>query len=121
MEMNEPEQFTYTGVSRPCFCCGKMLHEDYPERPHNPLHANWLGATDWTSYGNWCSSKLDCGVDTEYKIAHIVICDECFEERKDRIHKVQYTTEERARMEEEQRQNLIKLRKLLIDEKNKED
>ena len=115
---SEPMALTYTGRDRACFGCGKVMHEDYPQQPHNPLSANWLDATDWTSIGNWCSSKLDCCVDTNVKKAHIVICDTCFENRKDRIVKIRYTPEEKAKLHAEQEETLQAFKKLITDEAN---
>jgi hypothetical protein len=118
-EVPEPKHFTYTGVSRECFGCGKMMIEDYPERPHNPLHANWLGATDWTSIGNWCSTKLDCMMDSNYRKAHIVICDECFEERKHRITLIEYTDEQKQKNKEDADRRLREFQEFLRNEFNK--
>jgi hypothetical protein len=117
--MDEPKSFTYTGVDRECFCCGKVLHEDYPSKPHNPLETNWLGATDWTSYGNWCSTMLDCGISPTHpkncKKAHIVICDGCFKNNKDRIVEIQYTDEEMAKLKAEEKKNWENFQKFVRD------
>jgi len=95
-------------TNRPCFVCGQVMIEDYPMYPHNPLASNWLSATYWTSIGNWCSSVLDCAVDTfnNCKKAHIVICDECFKQREDRIVQIQYTEEERQEEELRHKQSI---------------
>jgi hypothetical protein len=114
--MEEPKQFTYTGVSRDCFCCGETMIEDYPQRPHNPLEANWLGATDWTSIGNWCSSVLDCCMHPKVKRAHIVICDECFKKNEDRVCKIEYTPKEQMLNDEARRRTLADLKKMLKEQ-----
>lgn len=72
------------GISRTCFMCGKILKQDYGHEPHNPMESNWLGATDWVTYGNWCSSAHDGLVDPDGDTLHIVICDECVNENKHR-------------------------------------
>jgi len=115
--MNRDES-AYAGVNRECFGCGKLMIEDYPdpERPHNPLHANWLGATDWTSVGNWCSRKLDCMMDTDFSRAHIVICDECFEERKHRIVRIEYSDEEKKKNKEVADKRFLDLRDFIKNE-----
>lgn len=71
-------------MDRECFVCGKILTQDYPQEPHNPLESNWLGATDWDTHGNWCSREFDGTFEENGDTLHIVICDECLKKRKNR-------------------------------------
>ena len=105
MTKDPAHDFNCERHDRECFVCGKMMVEDYPRKDHNPLQANWHDATDWTTYGNWCSSVVDCAIGgpKNWRCSHIVICDECYKERKDRIVEVQYTKEEKQKNEEERR------------------
>ena len=96
---------------RECFVCGKIMVEDYPEKEHNPLSSNWHDATDWTSIGNWCSTVLDCAMGGRCKRAHIVICDECFKERKDRIVEIEWTEDELIQQEVKRKRNMAEFKK----------
>jgi hypothetical protein len=80
-----------SGVGRDCFICCKKLEQDFPLHPHNPLHSNWIGATDWTTIGNWCSQVHDGMLDSDGDTLHIVMCDQCVKERLNRAIKIKYT------------------------------
>lgn len=105
-------------LDRLCFCCGKILKHHSPDHPGDPLGASWHDATDWTSIGNWTSTKLDCAVGGDCKVAQIVICDDCFEKNKDRIFKIEYTKEEEAKHKEEQKRGLALFLKAVTNEQN---
>jgi hypothetical protein len=72
-----------------------------------------VGGTDWESWGNWCSTKLDCMMDDNHYKAQIVICDECFEKYRERILLLEYTDEQKKKLKEERRQRTIALQKWL--------
>jgi hypothetical protein len=78
------------GVDRDCFICGKKLEQDFPLEPHNPFSSNWVGATDWTTHGNWCSQVHDGLLDPDGDTLHIVMCDDCVKERIARAIKIRY-------------------------------
>ena len=122
-----PDEPIYIDMAfdRTCFSCGKKLILDCPESSSDPLTSNWHDATDWTSYGNWCSTKLDCAVSDTHpdncKIAQIIICDECFEKYEDRILKIPYTEEEMAENKRRHQENMKKFQEFLRNEWKKDD
>jgi hypothetical protein len=89
---------------RECFVCGKGMQPSCPRRELVNQHEAEAGdvgpddgadlflpplhGTDWDSTGNYGSSLWDSLTGNE--VINIVICDDCLEERKDRV--VRYDT-----------------------------